>query len=275
MAQKSKAVDLVWDGYFDESLKAGSRERRGRGQRRRVIPSAPMPTDWKTFLCLDENKKELFSFLSTEAANLETGETVLVVTLREGVVCYPSREAHMLAPCSHEEADTRMMVHAADAAASGYSSILIRSVDTDVVALAVAVIDKIEASELWVLFGTGKNERMLPIHEISRKLGQEKSQSLPLFHALTGCDTTSFFLGHGKKRAWTTWENLPDLTPILLSLHTLEGTSEIPDECIAVIERFIVLLYDRTSMLSKVCTIEFSSLVRGSLYLCYRLDLFV
>ncbi len=50
-----------------------------------------------------------------------------------------------------------MMVHAADLAVIGYSVILIRSVDTDVVALAVDVIDKIEALELWVLFGTGKN----------------------------------------------------------------------------------------------------------------------
>lgn len=58
----------------------------------------------------------------------------------------------------HEEADTRMMVCAADAAASGNSSILIQSVDTDIVALAVAVIVKIEASKLWALFGTGNNE---------------------------------------------------------------------------------------------------------------------
>ena len=124
--------------------------------------------------------------------------------------------------------------------------------DTDVVALAVAVFGEVEVSELWIMFGTGKNQRMLPIHEIAKKLGQEKSQSLPLFHALTGCDTTSFFLGHGKKRAWTTWENLPDLTKTLLNLQKLEGTSEVPDQCIQVIERFIVLLYDRTSMLSKV-----------------------
>ncbi len=60
-----------------------------------------MPPDCKTFSGLDGNKKELYSFLSTEAANFETGETELVVKLREGVVCYPSREAHMLAPCSH------------------------------------------------------------------------------------------------------------------------------------------------------------------------------
>ena len=250
--QKAQRVDLVWDDYFECSLKASSRESRGRGQRRRVLSSAPLPTDWQAFLRLDENKKELFAFLSIEAGSLETEGTELVFTLKEGVVCYPARETLMLAPCSHEEADTRMMVHVADAAASGYSSILIRTVDTDVVALAVAVFGEVEVSELWIMFGTGKNQRMLPIHEIAKKLGQEKSQSLPLFHALTGCDTTSFFLGHGKKRAWTTWENLPDLTKTLLNLQKLEGTSEVPDQCIQVIERFIVLLYDRTSMLSKV-----------------------
>ncbi len=252
--KKAQRVDLVWDDYFDYSLKAGSRERRGRGQRRRVLSSAPLPTDWQAFLRLDENKKELFSFLSKEAGSLDTEGKELIVTLKEGVVCYPARETYMLAPCSHEEADTRMMVHVADAAASGYSSILIRTVDTDVVALAVAVVDKIEVSEVWIMFGTGKNQRMLPIHEISKKLGQEKSQCLPLFHALTGCDTTSFFLGQGKKRAWLIWQNLPDLTETLLNLQTLEGTSEVPTQCIQVIERFIILLYDRTSMFSKVCT---------------------
>ena len=250
--QKAQRVDLVWDNYCECSLNASSRESRGRGQRRRVLSSAPLPTDWQAFLRLDENKKELFAFLSIEAGSLETEGTELVFTLKEGVVCYPARETLMLAPCSHEEADTRMMVHVADAAASGYSSIPIRTVDTDVVALAVAVFGEVEVSELWIMFGTGKNQRMLPIHEIAKKLGQEKSQSLPLFHALTGCDTTSFFLGHGKKRAWTTWENLPDLTKTLLNIQKLEGTSEVPDQCIQVIERFIVLLYDRTSMLSKV-----------------------
>lgn len=87
--RKARQVDLVWDDYLDESLKAGSWERRGQGQQRRIIRSAPMPTNWKKFLHLDENKNELCSFQSTQSANLETGETELVVMLREGVVGYP------------------------------------------------------------------------------------------------------------------------------------------------------------------------------------------
>ena len=38
--------------------------------------------------------------------------------------------------CNHEEADTRMYVHALDGAQHGMSKILLKTVDTDVVVLA-------------------------------------------------------------------------------------------------------------------------------------------
>ena len=42
-----------------------------------------------------------------------------------------------LQPCSHEEADTRMLLHVKDAMNCGFKSVMIRTVDTDVVVLAV------------------------------------------------------------------------------------------------------------------------------------------
>ena len=54
-----------------------------------------------------------------------------------------------LSPCSHEEADTRMMVHVADAVDKGHNSIMIRTVDTDVVVLAVAAVHTLGIKELW------------------------------------------------------------------------------------------------------------------------------
>ena len=36
-----------------------------------------------------------------------------------------------------------------------------------------------------------------------------------MFHALTGCDTVSSFVGHGKKTAWNV---LPELTGVLVQL---------------------------------------------------------
>ena len=45
-----------------------------------------------------------------------------------------------LQPCSHEEADTRIFVHVLDAIEQGHSKVMIRTVDTDVVILAIKVL---------------------------------------------------------------------------------------------------------------------------------------
>ena len=71
------------------------------------------------------------------------------MTLPEGKVIYSTHgkdvissaqrtNLELLAPCTHEEADARLMHHAMDVASSGYKLIKIRSNDTDVVALAIA-----------------------------------------------------------------------------------------------------------------------------------------
>lgn len=171
----------------------------------------------------------------------------LVVTDGEQVICVPQQEdVNSLAPCKQEEADTRMMLHVAHAAQHGHHQIQVRTVDTDVVVLAVMVVQKLPAGdELWVAFGTGKNYRYIAAHEIASSLGPEKTCALPMFHAITGCDTVSAFVGHGKKYAWATWNTLPELTDALLSLAN--APTSIQEDTMHVIERFVILLYDRTS----------------------------
>ncbi|KAG0719155.1 hypothetical protein GWK47_051077 [Chionoecetes opilio] len=109
------------------------------------------------------------------------------------------------------------------------------------------VVQKLPAGdELWVAFGTGKNYRYIAAHEIASSLGPEKTCALfPKFHAITGCDTVSAFVGHGKKSAWATWNTLPELTDALLSLAN--APTSIQEDTMHVIERFVILLYDRTS----------------------------
>ncbi|KAK3867204.1 hypothetical protein Pcinc_027321 [Petrolisthes cinctipes] len=43
--------------------------------------------------------------------------------------------------------------------------------------------------ELWIAFGTGKNYRYIPAHEIAASLGPQKARALPVFYAMTGFDT--------------------------------------------------------------------------------------
>ena len=94
-----------------------------------------------------------------------------------------------------------MLVHVALAAQAGYQKIAIHTVDTDVIVISIGAIQSLLNTRLWVLYGTGTNLRSFAIHDIASALGSEKSSSLPLFHALTGCDTVSCFSGKGKKTA--------------------------------------------------------------------------
>ena len=187
-----KRLDIVWDVYKDNSLKAGIREKRGKGICRRVLPSTAIPSDWHSFLRVNENKVELFHFLSEQAAaSLQIESKEIYTTIEEKVLhCGSSRQdLSPLEPCIHEEADTRIMLHVRDTAVCGNQKVMIRTIDTDVVVLAISIFHDVPITELWLAFGTGKHFRYLAIHDIASILGRERSKALPLFHAMTGCDT--------------------------------------------------------------------------------------
>ena len=56
-----------------------------------------------------------------------------------------------LAPCSNEEADTRIMLHLADAVKQEIRSAVIRTVDSDVVILAIQSASRLKLHALWIL----------------------------------------------------------------------------------------------------------------------------
>jgi len=139
-----------------------------------------------------------------------------------------------------------MLLHASHAARHGHHKIMIRTVDTDVVVLAVSVVQNLQPeNELWIAFGTGKGFQYLAAHEVAAGLGPDKAQALPMFRSLTGCDTVSSFASHGKKTVWAVWNVLPELSRALLKLSS--APSDIPEEVLHTIERFVTLLYGRTS----------------------------
>ena len=94
---------------------------------------------------------------------------------------------------------------------------------TDVVVLAVSCIQFIEAEEIWIAFGTGRNFRYIAAHDIAKSLGAEKAYFLPVFHAFTGCDTVSAFHSKGKNTAWDTWLAYDDVTVALKLMMNLEA----------------------------------------------------
>ena len=138
------------------------------------------------------------------------------------------------------------MLHAANAALQGYKRILIIANDTDVTVLGVSFFTEISAEKLWVSFG------------MCYVMSPLKVYALPAFHALTGCDNTSFFSGMGKKSAYGKWSTRPDLTTTLC--HLMEKPLTISSEDIKVIvflTLFCNLPFDRSqpSLPANICSV--------------------
>ena len=159
--------------------------------------------------------------------------------------------------CNHEEADTRILVHLLHALEGNAETVLVRTVDTDVVIILVGKFyDLIAASpgaDIWVAFGMGKYFSFISINLICASLGKSKSQSLPVLHAFSGCDTTSSFNGKGKKSVWQAWQEYQDVTPSFEYLannpfQRLDSSSQYFQS----LERFTVILYDKTSPLTSI-----------------------
>jgi len=244
--RSSSRLDLVWDIYTADSLKASARAKHGKGVCRCVAAEAATPRNWQNFLRVDINKTQLFKFLSAVLQWFNLKDKQLVITDGEEVCSKPPLpDLSSLAPCTHEKADSRMLLHASHAARHGHHKIMIRTADTDVDVLAVLVAQNLQPeNELWIAFDTGKRFRYLAAHEVAAGLGPEKAQALPLFHSLTGCDTASSFASHGKKTAWAVWNVLPELTKALLKLSS--APSDVPEQVLHTIERFVILLYGST-----------------------------
>ena len=155
--QSAERVDIVCDVYIPNSLKNATREKRGKGAHRRVLSTTVILRDWKGFLRVDENKTELFSFLSHEVTRQSTtvGKVIYATDGRDILSSHPESVGTTMMPCTHEKADTRLLLHIADAVNRGSRKVCVCTVDTDVIVLAIASFEKISPDELWVAFGSG------------------------------------------------------------------------------------------------------------------------
>ncbi|KAL8582187.1 hypothetical protein ACOMHN_004106 [Nucella lapillus] len=241
-------VDTVWDTYPEDNLKTQTHNRRGLGPRTRIgdgqtrIPKH----DWSTgFLKNVDNKRELFPFLSAQLVNQDLGGRLLLSTSEESVLSNQQYDVTGLHPCNQTEADTRIILHLAHAAQQGHQVALVRTVDSDVVILAIHFFTTLGLSQLWICLGSGKKMRDIPIHAISTQLGQLRCLALPLFHAVTGCDTVSHFLGCGKKSAWSAWLSTPELTDTLITLTCNPQELSPQSQHMCALERFVVVMYSK------------------------------
>lgn len=221
-------LDIVFDVYRSLSIKQQTREDRSTGGIKVSIQKdTPIQHDkFKNIITVGQNKTSLFKMIA------------------DAVVSNKTLNLSALQPCNQEEADTRLFLHVMNASHNGLKKIMIITVDTDVVVIAIFAFSLLDIEELWIEFGSGKNKRWLPIHQYAEILGNPICQALPFWHALTGCDTVSRFANCGKMTAWKTWLAYPEATQCFTKLLSL---TELTSDDMDIIQRFVVLLYDRTS----------------------------
>jgi hypothetical protein len=143
---------------------------------------------------------------------------------------------------THEEADMRMLLHMLHCKkVSNYRTIAVSATDTDVFLLLLHHAYGMDI-KIWMMAGTSKSPENIPIHSVleTNLPTRRMAQNLLAFHSITGCDTTSFFYGISKKKAYKVYEQ---------DVNLLEGIgeAELTDEKIKLAEVFICKLYNQVT----------------------------
>lgn len=257
-------VDVVFDRYEKDMVKNASRITRSKGSRpiRRKIENrdVPLPVNWKNFIDLPENKADLENFLSTQLiASAKTKLRDREVVTSGGFVDRTTAQSSCgtdvaVLQSTHDEADTRIILHAILLAAEGYRRTIISSRDTDVLVLLIHFSAQL-SQEVWFRTGTAKQRKYVPVHDIL--IDDDVRRNLPAYHALTGCDTVSQFCGLGKK---TTWKTFKDHACLLNML----GIGTLTSATIEMVEMFICRLYSPMTSDPKINDVRYKLFLKGT-----------
>lgn len=202
-------VDIVFDDYREVSIKSLEREKRGtaEGIKFSEIKGGHKVVCWRKLLRNSDSKNKMINFFveswKEEKFKTMIGQQEIFVTV--GEICFRitsvGSETVPELFCTQEEADSRIMLHAKDAATS-YESVLCFSNDTDVLVLAVGLCKSIKCKNLCVLKRIKSALTVIPVSQIASALGEQLVSALIGYYCWSGCDTVSAFAGQGKVKGF-------------------------------------------------------------------------
>ena len=206
----STRIDVVFDVYRQKSIKSSERTYRGEDdddQELQSISSSHIVRQWRRFISKMTNKTRLICFFVKEWTK---PEYALLLQGRQFFTtaqdrCYKilsngSNEEVSALRCTQEEADGRLLLHAAHASREGYQAVVLCAEDTDVLVMSLAVHDKI-ATPLFQRCATSNRVRVWDLGDIRASEGTDLCKALIGLHAFTGCDSVSALAGKGKASA--------------------------------------------------------------------------
>ena len=209
----SRRVDVVFDVYREISIKNIERLKRVTTsdgiQYKNILPAYTVKS-WNKLLSVTANKPEIVKFIvsqwKTEEFRGRLGNRIMYVTTEDQCWRLDTATCQLVPElqCNHEEADTRMVLHAQHAG----GTCVVHSDDTDVFVLLLAHSQTL--GKCFMKKGRGANTRIIELSLVENSLERQLDPSIDKncfmkaligVHAITGCDTVSAFSGKGKWKA--------------------------------------------------------------------------
>jgi len=198
--------------------------------------------EMKRQLSHTKTKSELTAYLAEKLLKKAHQEQKHLV-VAWGSECLATHENVVHLGSSHEEADTKLVLHALAASCSGATTVHVCSPDTDVLVLLLRRYAELCQDTSFVT-GVGQNHRIIKLGAIYSALGDKKAAALPSFHALSGADVTGSFSGNGKISCWKVFNNASEKTLTgLAALGTSDQPSEDSELAQEAVEQFVCSLY--------------------------------
>ena len=231
-------LDVVFDRYFKNSLKAQARKGQGSSGTRvlQITDDVPFSRNFLTsFLCNKDNKHDLgLLYLASGIVFIQSdvGNTHLLLfsTHDNSVIFFPPTVNDTVFQISSatQGADQKIIGHALHCIKFGYYFIEVQSIVTDILILLLAYIamELVSNNDLFNLYLklVIPNPTWYNILSLIEHLTIDVCKALPHFYAFTGCDIVSNVNGKRKFIFFDTWmkrKKKNDLTKRFIKLGNI------------------------------------------------------
>ena len=100
-------------------------------------------------------------------------------------------------------------------------------------------------TEIFVLFNTGINERLINLNDTHQKLGTEIASGIKFFHCFSGYDSTTAFYKKSKNFLFKAWMSYPRRAILSDAFQALSWSPSnvTMDSSVGVLNEFIAYVY--------------------------------
>lgn len=253
---KAKHIHVIFDQYFNPSIKDAERQRRVQHLEQQVyaIRGADQikPSNFINCLRSNEFKENFVKFIinhwqDPSISDFFKNKTVYV---NDKNTCYQFTSSNNTIiraisddySCNHEEADTRILYVISKFQSP--NNIVVRCNDTDVLVILLGNFHKINAESkilMEVGFYNNNSLRYLDVGKLFVELGPDVCLALPGLHAFTGCDTTSCFYKKGKVTPFKQMEKSSEFQKYFQTFYQDPEPDSVP---ITTAEKFVCFMYN-------------------------------